>query len=202
MFSGIVQQIAKLRECESHATARKMRFAYREATIPPLELGSSVCINGVCLTVASMGKDYFDADVSAETIACSTLGTFSVGQLLNMESAICMETPLGGHMLTGHVDAIATVDTIEEEATSKRFGFVIDVRYQDICRYIAHKGSVAVDGVSLTVNAVNDHGFEVNIVPHTMQHTIFEHYKLGAAVNIEVDLLARYVARWLETSKP
>jgi riboflavin synthase len=199
MFSGIVQQIAELRSRAAHSRAQTMLFAYRQELKPPLSLGSSVCINGVCLTVTEQGDDYFAADVSAETIACSTLGGLPKGTTLNMEGAIPMGATLDGHLLSGHVDAVAFVRGIEEEGSSRRFSFGFSKQHEDISPYIASKGSVAVDGVSLTVNAVDSEGFEVNIVPYTLESTIFQYYKIDTPVNIEVDLLARYVGRLLES---
>lgn len=203
MFSGIVQQLATVHACTAHGQDQSVRFIYHKAVQPPLCIGDSISMNGVCLTATAVGtdagKEYFDADISAETMRDTTLGGLDAVRVLNMECSTPLGAPLGGHLVSGHVDAVAAVRTLRRDGRSCQLGFGFDTKHRSVLRYIARKGSVAVDGVSLTVNQVHEDDFEVNVVPYTMEHTVFQHYKLGTEVNVEVDLMARYVARLLES---
>jgi riboflavin synthase len=155
-------------------------------------MGDSIAVNGVCLTAVELPGDGFSADVSNETLALTTLGNLKVGSRVNLEKALTLSDRLGGHLVSGHVDGIGTVLERSPDARSERF--VIEAP-DVLARYIAQKGSVCVDGTSLTVNKVDGARFELNIVPHTLQETIIGDYVPGSEVNLEVDLIARYLER-------
>lgn len=197
MFTGIVQQLATVRARTLHGEDIAVRFGYGVPTRPPLGVGDSISINGVCLTASTVDHDYFETDISAQTLGCTTLGELGVGQKLNMECALVMGAPLGGHVVSGHVDAVARVRAMRAEGRSYRFEFGFDEAQRSVLDYVVPKGSVAVDGVSLTVVSVDESGFGVNIVPHTMESTVFSDYVVDTGVNVEADVLARYVARTL-----
>jgi len=174
-----------------------VRLSLRSAGLPfaTFEVGESIAVNGVCLTAVALRKDGFDTDVSTETLAVTALGDLRVGGEVNLEPSLALGDRLGGHLVSGHVDCVGRVTRREADARSVRFGFEIPVEY---ARYVARKGSVTVDGVSLTVNEVSANGFDVNIIPHTAEQTLFGSYAVGSRVNIEVDLLARYLERLLD----
>jgi riboflavin synthase len=166
------------------------------AGIGPLAVGGSIAVNGVCLTAVAVAPDRFTADVSAATLAVTTLGRLGPGSRVNLEPPLKAGDPLDGHIVTGHVDGVGEVRSVEPVGGSKRI--VIGVP-APLARYIAAKGSVAVDGVSLTVNGVAGAEFEVNVIPHTQTVTVIGQYERGTAVNIEVDMLARYLERLVQT---
>lgn len=157
-----------------------------------LQLGESIAVNGVCLTVVEFDASGFAADVSNETLALTTLGALSAGAAVNLERALRVGDRLGGHLVSGHVDGIGAVERVWEDGRSQRWRFSAP---KALLRYVAHKGSIAIDGVSLTVNLADERGFEVNLVPHTVAHTAFATTPVGAQVNLEVDQVARYVER-------
>jgi riboflavin synthase len=175
---------------------RRFVIELGRAAIPPLAIGGSVAVSGVCLTAVAVTPQSFTADVSAETLAVTTFGALVVGSRVNLEPPLKAGDPLDGHLVTGHVDGVGKVVEIAPVGSSQRL--VIGVPTA-LSRYIAAKGSVAVDGVSLTVNAVRGTEFEVNVIPHTQAVTVIGEYRAGTAVNIEVDLLARYVERLMQT---
>lgn len=156
------------------------------------EPGSSIAVNGVCLTVIELADNTFTVDISAETLSCTTLADLSAGSHVNLEPALTPTTALGGHLVSGHVDGVGQVISITEEGRSIRFGFSVPAK---LAKYVAEKGSIAIDGVSLTVNNVADEHFDVNIIPHTMEETRFGDYKVGSRVNLEADIIARYLDR-------
>jgi len=158
------------------------------------EVGESISVNGVCLTAVSLNDDGFDTDVSVETLDVTGLSGLNVGSTVNLEPAISLGERLGGHLVSGHVDCTGTVTSRADDARSVRLAIEIPREY---ARYVAKKGSVCVDGVSLTINEVSGNAFEVNIIPHTADVTILGDYKVGTVVNVEVDLLARYIERLL-----
>ena len=166
------------------------------AAIAPLGVGGSIAVNGVCLTTVAVTPERFTTDVSAETLAVTTLGRLGPGTRVNLEPPLRVGDPLDGHIVTGHVDGVGEVVTITPAGRSRRLVIAV---LPALSRYIAAKGSVAVDGVSLTVNAVRDAEFEVNIIPHTLTVTVIGEYRSGTAVNIEVDTLARYLERLAQT---
>ena len=154
--------------------------------------GDSIAVNGVCLTAVVLAGAAFAADVSRETLSLTTLGELKTGSRVNLEKALTLSTPLGGHLVSGHVDGVGEVLERSQEARSWRFRIEAPV---DLARYIAHKGSICVDGTSLTVNRVEGRLFAINIVPHTIEETIIRDYRKGTKVNLEVDLVARYLER-------
>ena len=201
MFTGIIEGVGRLAAREPRGG--DVRFTFATGSLPWLgergedvRLGESIAVNGVCLTVVAFDAGSFQADASTETLALTTLGTLAEGAALNLERAMRPSDRLGGHLVSGHVDGLATATQRWDDARAVRWRFEAPMA---LLRYVAHKGSVCVDGVSLTVNAVDDHGFEVALIPHTVEHTAFHALQVGNAVNIEVDLLARYVERLLAT---
>ena len=156
--------------------------------------GESISVNGVCLTAIDIRDDGFDTDVSVETLSTSALGDLPEGAEVNLEPSVAMGERLGGHLVTGHIDCVGQIRGLDRDARSVRLRVEVSTEF---CRYIARKGSITVDGVSLTVNAVSENCFEVNIIPHTAEVTIISSYKVGTKVNIEIDLIARYLERLL-----
>jgi|TARA_R110002096_G_scaffold435770_1_gene662574 riboflavin synthase len=194
MFTGIITDIGEVTELnKSGDTRMAIRTAYDTSTI---EFGASIACSGVCLTVVDKGDDWFSVDVSAETLSCTVLGDWKTGTRVNLERALKVGEELGGHLVTGHVDGVGEIISVEAEGDSKKFTFIAP---QDLKSFIAAKGSVTINGASLTVNEVTDDNdrtlFCVNIIPHTQEKTTFSDLAVGDAVNIEIDILARYVAR-------
>ena len=173
-----------------------MRLTVRSPDLPwsDYELGESLAVNGVCLTAVAFHDDGFDTDVSVETLDVTGLGNLDVGAFVNLEPAISLGERLGGHLVSGHVDCTGVVTSRATDARSIRLTIEIPAEY---ARYVAKKGSVCVDGVSLTINEVSANSFESNIIPHTADVTIINQYAVGSIVNVEVDLLARYIERLL-----
>jgi riboflavin synthase len=194
MFTGIIQALGKVRTMSRHGADARLDIATGKLDLAAAALGDSIAVNGVCLTVVALHDKGFGADVSAETLARTALGAVSVGEAVNLEKALTLATPLGGHLVSGHVDGVAEVKQRQKVGQSVRFAIEVPAA---LAKYIAVKGSVCVDGVSLTVNAVQDSIFEVNIVPHTLQETTLGALEEGGRVNIEVDLVARYIERLL-----
>ncbi len=158
-------------------------------------LGDSICTNGVCLTVVELPGDGYWADVSVESLNFTTLGDLKPGSPVNLEKALTPQSRLGGHIVSGHVDGVGEVVSLDEDARSVR---VVLRAPDELARYIAHKGSICIDGTSLTVNAVNGAEFDLNIIPQTLAETVFGHYQPGSRVNLEVDVIARYLERLLQ----
>ena len=192
MFTGIIKGVGQVLEQAELGGDRRLTIDTQGVDLPALHDGDSVAVNGVCLTVANARGQQFCADVSLETLRVTTLGDLTVGVGVNLEPALRLGGSLDGHLLTGHVDGIGQVTDIQQSARSVVIQFEVA---ENLAPYIARKGAVAVDGVSLTVNAVATTRFEVNIVPHTQDKTLFAQYKIGTAVNIEVDIIARYLER-------
>ncbi len=196
MFTGIITDVGRVRSVRD--TERDRRFeietAYDTATI---DLGASVSHAGCCLTVVDKGPGWFAVEVSTESLTVTTLDAWREGSPVNLERALRVGDELGGHTVSGHVDGVGEVVSVTQEGGSRR----VDIRApRPLHRYIAPKGSIAVDGVSLTVNEVDDDVFGVNIIPHTWEVTTLGRLIPGARVNLEIDVLARYVARWQETA--
>ena len=156
------------------------------------EIGESIAVNGVCLTAVALHDDGFDTDVSVETLDVTALGKLSTGSTVNLEPALSLNERLGGHLVSGHIDCVGSVTARAVDARSVRLTIEIPAEY---AHYVAKKGSVCVDGVSLTINEVSGFSFELNIIPHTASVTIIDDYVMGSIVNVEVDLLARYLER-------
>ncbi|MFP4683532.1 MAG: riboflavin synthase [Ectothiorhodospira sp.] len=194
MFTGIIESVGTVTAMEDRGGDRRLGIRTGKLDLTDVRLGDSIAVNGVCLTAVALPGDGFAADVSRETLSASSLGGLQVGDPVNLEKALTPTTRLGGHLVSGHVDGLGEVTAVTPEARSWRY----DIRVPDeLARYLAPKGSVSVDGVSLTVNAVSGAVFSVNIVPHTQQETLIRHYRVGTRVNIEVDLIARYLERLL-----
>ncbi len=199
MFTGLIEAVGRLAQRDMRQGDARLRIDVGTLPFDGVQLGESIAVNGVCLTVVAFDTNHFDADASNETLALTTLGTLPIGAALNLERAMRPDDRLGGHLVSGHVDGVGSVLRIEPDARAQRWAFAAPAA---LLRYVAHKGSICVDGVSLTVNAVDDAGFEVALVPHTIAHTAFCRTSIGDAVNIEVDLVARYVERLLTTRDP
>ena len=195
MFTGIVQAVGKVAALMPQGGDLRLSIETGMLPMDVVKLGDSVSVNGCCLTVVARSAKGFEADASRETLSLTTLGELKVGSLLNLETALTPATALGGHLVSGHVDGVGTVKARREDARSVRFDIEVP---RELARYVAHKGSICVDGVSLTVNGVRDTVFDVNIIPHTLEHTTFGQYRPGSRVNLEVDLVARYLERLLE----
>ena len=194
MFTGIIEAIGEIAGLQPSGGDLRLRIRTGKLDLSDVQLGDSIAVNGVCLTVVELPGDGFWADVSGETLEKTSVGHWENARAVNLEKALTPTTRLGGHLVSGHVDGIGTVIKRWQDARSVRFKIQVP---DELARYIAHKGSVCVDGTSLTVNAVDGAVFELNIVPHTLQETVMSGYKQGTQVNIEVDLLARYLERLL-----
>jgi riboflavin synthase len=192
MFTGIVQSVGLIRAIEPKAGDVTIDVQTPSMSLESVTAGDSIAVNGVCLTVTSMDAGSFRADVSRETLAMTTLGRWEPGTRVNVEKALLAGQPLGGHYVTGHVDGVGRVVGRRDDARSVRVEFEVPA---PLAKYVARKGSVCVDGVSLTVNGVLGSRFDVNLVPHTLDVTILGDYQSGTAVNIEVDIIARYLER-------
>ncbi len=194
MFTGIIKAKGTISAMQKRGG--DVRLSVRSDGLPwaDYEIGESIAVNGVCLTAVELHEDGFDTDVSVETLDVTGLGKLDVGSSVNLEPSLSLGDRLGGHLVSGHVDCTGTVVSRTADARSIRFAIEIPEAY---ARYVAKKGSVSVDGVSLTVNEVSGNTFEMNIIPHTAEVTLFGEYVPGTVVNIEVDLLARYIERLL-----
>ncbi|MDX1402610.1 MAG: riboflavin synthase [Kiloniellales bacterium] len=194
MFTGIITDLGSLRSLEQHGDTR---FVFETSYgTHEIEIGASIACSGVCLTVVDKGPGWFATDASAETLSKTTLGSWIPGRRVNLERALKLGDELGGHLVSGHVDGIAAVLSIEKDGDSLRF--LLEAP-QDLAYFIAKKGSVTLDGVSLTVNAVEGQRFAVNIIPHTAALTTFGKMTQGDKVNLEIDLIARYLQRLTES---
>lgn len=197
MFTGIIETVGEVVAKELREGDVKLTLKADEYYLEAVMLGDSIACNGVCLTVVDRTSNQFMLDVSVETLSLTTIGDWDVGSKVNLEQAMIASSRFGGHIVSGHIDRIGEIIDIAEDARSWR----ITVRVpKNIRQYIAKKGSICVDGVSLTINSVEDSEFSVNIVPHTLSHTIIGDYKLNQKVNIEIDTIARYVERLVSLS--
>lgn len=198
VFTGLVAGTGKLRSRERRGPGYRMVIGTDGlAGFDVLSLGESIAVNGSCLTVVSSTKSSFDADVSVETAEKTTLGRLALGQDVNLERSLRVGDRLGGHWVSGHVDGVAQVASIEEQGD----GWLVRIRFgEEQRRFIAQKGSVCLDGVSLTVNHVSGPELGVMLIPHTRQVTALKHWKAGAELNIEVDLVARYLVSYFEAT--
>lgn len=192
MFTGIVQATGEVRSITPKGGDVEIVIGAAGIDLGRVAIGDSIAVNGCCLTATRIEGDAFAADASRETLTVTTLGDWNVGTTVNLEKALTAGQPLGGHYVTGHVDGIATVRALEPDARSTRMEFEVAA---PLARYIAKKGSVCVDGVSLTVNEVGPATFSVNLIPHTIAVTALKDYKVGTQVNVEVDIIARYLER-------
>ena len=195
MFTGIIEGVGQLAVHESRGGDARLIVNVGSLPFDAVQLGESIAVNGVCLTVIAFDAQSFQADASNETLSLTTLGGLAAGAVVNLERAMRPTDRLGGHLVSGHVDGVGTVLDIQHDARAQCWRFSAPVA---LLKYIAKKGSICVDGVSLTVNEVDGEGFEVALIPHTVAHTAFAHAAVGSAVNLEIDLLARYVERLLQ----
>ena len=194
MFTGIVQAVGKIARHEPSGGDVRLGIDCADLDLEGVRIGDSIAVNGTCLTAVELDDHGFVADVSQETMQRTSLGQLATGSPVNLETALTLQTALGGHLVSGHVDGLASLLDMKTDARSIRYRFEVDPGLQ---HYIAVKGSVTIDGTSLTVNDVEANRFDVNIVPHTQQKTIFHTYQAGSRVNIEVDIIARYLERLL-----
>ena len=192
MFTGLVQAVGSLQDAQPRGGDLRLRIAVGGLPMHDVQLGESISVSGVCLTVVEFDPHSFAADVSNETLSLTTLGALPMGAKVNLERALLPTTRLGGHLVAGHVDGVGRVENTWADGRSQRWRFSAPT---GLLRYIANKGSICVDGVSLTVNLADDSGFEVNLVPHTIEHTAFASTAVASPVNLEVDLIARYLER-------
>lgn len=199
MFTGIIQAVGQIRRSEPRGDDMRLSIATGGLALAGTNIGDSIAVNGVCLTAIELGEDSFAADVSRESLLRTSLAELKPGDPVNLEKALTLGTPLGGHLVSGHVDGVGEVLAIEPDARAQRWRFAAPA---PLLRYVAAKGSICVDGTSLTVNAVDDAGFEVALVPHTVANTAFAATRVGDPVNLEVDMIARYVERLLSAGVP
>ncbi len=195
MFTGIIQSVGRIAAIEGGGQDIRLRIETGKLPLDSVALGDSIATSGVCLTVTELPGDGYWADVSPETLSLTTLGQKSVGDAVNLEPSLTLNTPLGGHLVSGHVDGVGRIDSIVEDA---RFWRVSVEAPANLARYIAVKGSICVDGASLTVNQVTGPRFELTIIPQTWDETVFSEYAVGSAVNLEVDVIARYLERLMQ----
>jgi riboflavin synthase len=194
MFTGIIEAVGEIVALQPSGGDVRLRIKTNNLDLSDVALGDSIATNGVCLTVVELPGDGYWADVSVETLDNTTLRGWKVGSPVNLEKALTPQTRLGGHMVSGHVDGVGEVISRHGDARSERFRIKAPAA---LAKYIAHKGSITVDGTSLTVNAVDGAEFELNIVPHTIAKTVTGDYQPGTKVNLEVDVIARYLERLL-----
>jgi riboflavin synthase len=194
LFTGIVTDLGTVIEHEARGGDLRLVIAFRQLDEARVRLGDSICVQGCCLTVTARAGRTFAADLSRETLSLTTLGTLAVGAAVNLEPALRAGDALGGHLVSGHVDGIGRVTGVESDARSRRLTIAVP---RELMRYVAPKGSVTVDGVSLTVNEVAELSFGVSIIPHTQAATTLGAAAAGTPVNIEIDQVARYLARLL-----
>ena len=193
MFTGLIADVGTVRNFSQQGASAQLQVT-SSLVADGLTLGESIAVNGACLTVVRWDKNSFTVDVSPETLACTTLGRIQIGKQVNLERALRLSDRLGGHLVSGHIDCIATVKRRYRDQNAIRFEFGVQ---GDVMRYIAPKGSVAVDGISLTVNKVEGDTFSVAVIPHSLERTTLINCREGVQVNIETDLLGRYVERLL-----
>ena len=198
MFTGLVETVGKITAIESRGGDMSISIDAGGLDVSSIALGDSISVSGVCLTATKIQANNVWMDVSKETIDCTNFNSLAVGTPVNLEQAVTPTTRLGGHLVSGHVDGVATIEFVRQELRSVRIGIRVP---EQLAKYIAVKGSVCMDGVSLTVNNVDDNLFDVNIIPHTMEKTTLKYYQEGTKVNIEVDVVARYLERLLIAGK-
>ena len=195
MFTGIIQAVGHIAAIESGEQDIRLCIESGKLPLEGGSLGDSIATSGVCLTVTELTGQGYWADVSPESLSLTTLGTKGIGDSVNLETSLTLSTPLGGHLVSGHVDGVGHVDGIIEDA---RFWRVRIAAPETLARYVAMKGSICVDGTSLTVNQVEGCHFELTIIPQTWEETVFSEYRVGSPVNLEVDVIARYLERLMQ----
>ena len=199
MFTGIIQAVGTIAELQRQGSDCTLVVNSGQLDLSTTRIGDSIAVNGVCLTVTTLGGNRFTADASNETLAHSSLGMLRAGSLVNLEKALTLTTPLGGHLVSGHVDDLGEIIARQDDGRSVRFSVRVPAQ---LSRYIAAKGSITIDGISLTVNSIENDTFSVNIIPQTIQETTLRQARIGQHVNIEVDLIARYLERLILNTEP
>ena len=197
MFTGIIAAVGQLKSMQTVGGDIRLHIDSAGLDLNDVKLGDSIAVNGVCLTVVEKTSRSLQFDVSQETLQRSSLGQLKTGSEANLEKALAVGDRLGGHLVSGHVDGLGEVMGKTAAARSWQYKIKVPTALE---RYIAEKGSITIDGVSLTVNGVFEGGFDINIIPHTLEETIIKHYQIGTKVNLEVDLIARYLERLLPQS--
>ena len=198
MFTGIIAAVGRVARIERRGTGARIVIDTGALDLSDVTIGDSIAVAGVCLTALEPGATRFAADVSAETLARTTLGALVEGDGVNLEKSLRLADRLGGHLVSGHVDGVGRVASIDDEGGAQRWTFALP---RELARYVAVKGSICVDGTSLTVNTVGDETFGVTLIPHTLAVTTFGARKAGDAVNIEVDMMARYAERLMHAER-
>jgi riboflavin synthase len=198
MFTGIISAVGSVASLTRSGDDARIVLRAGKLSMQDVSLGDSIAVNGVCLTVIEKDKTSFAADVSVETLSRTTLGELSKANKVNLEKALLPSMRLGGHFVSGHVDGVGVIVERKSDARSERF---LIMSPDNLSKYIAEKGSICIDGISLTVNSVDGNKFDVNIVPHTLAHTTMGNFNVGQKVNVEVDLIARYLERLMEGDK-
>lgn len=196
MFTGIIEAIGSIKAININSQGARIDIAVGKLDMGDVKLGDSIATNGICLTVVDFDTHSFSADVSTETLKRTGFANYQVGQRVNLEKAMLPTTRFGGHIVSGHVDAVSEIISITPSGNSVEYWLSMSA---EIAPYIAEKGSITIDGVSLTVNSITDSSFRLTIVPHTAEETIITQYQAGTKVNIEVDVMARYIERLLTT---
>ncbi len=198
MFTGIIETIGSISALESTGGDMRLHIHAEQMSYADVRLGDSIAVSGVCLTVIDFGDQKFSVDVSTESLRCTTLGNLKAGDRVNLEKALTPATRLGWHLVSGHVDGVGEVVSRVTEGRSVRFRFRTP---EALSRYIAGKGSICIDGISLTVNSVEGREFDVSIVPHTLSNTTLDEFQAGRRFNLEVDIISRYLERLIKSEK-
>ena len=195
MFTGIIEAVGKIEARSQEKGEWRLKFFTGDLDLSDVKIGDSIAVSGCCLTVVEKHATAFLADVSNETMRCTSLGTLEIGSAVNLEKAMLATDRFGGHIVSGHVDGVGHLIKVENEGQSIKMTFKIP---SNLSKYVAAKGSICVDGTSLTVNEANDDYFAVNLIPHTQDETVSGSYQIGDSVNLEVDIIARYLERMNE----
>ena len=195
MFTGIIEAVGKIEARSQEKGEWRLKFFTGDLDLSDVKIGDSIAVSGCCLTVVEKHATAFLADVSNETMRCTSLGTLEIGSAVNLEKAMLATDRFGGHIVSGHVDGVGHLIKVENEGQSIKMTFKIP---SNLSKYVAVKGSICVDGTSLTVNEANDDYFAVNLIPHTQEETVSGSYQIGDSVNLEVDIIARYLERMNE----
>ena len=199
MFTGIIEAVGRLRAINTSGNGARVTIDTATLDLSDVKLGDSIATNGICLTVVAFDSSSFSADVSSETLTRTGLAHYNIGDRVNLEKAMLPTTRFGGHMVSGHVDAVSEITAIDDQGNSRDYWLTMP---SDLAPYIAEKGSITIDGTSLTVNSLSTDKFRLTIVPHTTAQTIISTYQVGTKVNLEVDLIARYIERLLTKQTP
>lgn len=199
MFTGIIESVGKLTQLTPQSDGYRVEISTGKLDLSDVKLGDSIASNGVCLTVVAINEHSFCADVSGETVSLTGFANYSLGQVINLEKAVTPTTRLGGHMVSGHIDGIGRILRVEPKGNSCDYWIESP---PELMPYIALKGSITIDGISLTVNGLDDSSFRLTIVPHTSEETTINSFSIGTKVNIEVDQIARYLERLMSFKNP